>query len=74
MHCMVLPGRALCAVYPTMDLQISQVLILALVLLLVTEKAIRQVLMLVLELVLVTYKTGTDTGADTVLCTVTGKS
>ena len=48
MHCMVLPGRALCAVHPTMDLQISQVLILVLVLLLVTGKAIRQVLMLVL--------------------------
>ena len=56
MYCMVLPGRALCAVYPTMDLQISQVLILVLVLLLVTGKVIRQVLMLVLELVLVTYR------------------
>ena len=44
MHCMVLPGRALCAVYPTMDLQISQVLILALVLLLVTGEALMLVL------------------------------
>ena len=70
MHCMVLPDRAFCAVYPTMDLQISQVLILALVLLLVTGKAIRQVLMLVLELVLllVTYKGGTtDVGSCAVL-------
>ena len=69
MHCKVLPGRALCAVYPTMDLQISQVLILALVLLLVTGKVIRQVLMLVLilyyVLLLVKDRAGTDVGAGT---------